>query len=145
MAEMVDMEKLARVWRKMEDKRDELKHAWEAADKVIEDQQKIVGTALLSAMNGIKGNKLTTAAGVIEKQQKTRVSGADWSAIYRFVADNDAWEMLHKRISSTFVEKYAETHQDAEGAPILPPGVNVFRYFEVTVKKPGAKSLPKDE
>lgn len=34
MTEMVDMERLARVWRKMQDKRDELKHAWEAADKV---------------------------------------------------------------------------------------------------------------
>ena len=140
MTEMVDMERLARVWRKMEDKRDELKHAWEAADKVIADQQATVGTALLSAMNGIKGDKLTTQAGVIEKQTKTQVSGADWNAIYRFVTEHDAWQMLHKRLSSTFVDAWAKDH-DGE----LPPGVNVFRTFQVVVKKPGAKSLPRDE
>ena len=36
---MVDMEKLARVWRKMQDKRDEMRHAWEPADEAIEAQQ----------------------------------------------------------------------------------------------------------
>ena len=140
MTEMVDMEKLARVWRKMQDKRDELKHAYEGADESIEKQQKVIGTALLSAMNTLGGSKLTTEAGLIEKQKKVHVSGADWNAIYRFVETNDAWEMLHKRISSTFVEKWAKEHDET-----LPPGVNVFTEFVVTVKKPSAKSLPADE
>ena len=137
---MVDMERLARVWRKMQDKRDEIRAAYEAADKSVEDQQKIVGTALLSAMTGMKGDKLTTAAGVIERQTKTQVSGADWNAIYRFVTDHDAWQMLHKRLSSTFVDAWAKDH-DGE----LPPGVNVFRTLQVVVKKPGSRSLPHDE
>lgn len=140
MTEMVDMERLARVWRKMQDKRDEIRAAYEAADKSVEDQQKIVGTALLSAMTGMKGDKLTTAAGVIERQTKTQVSGADWNAIYRFVTDHDAWQMLHKRLSSTFVDAWAKDH-DGE----LPPGVNVFRTLQVVVKKPGSRSLPHDE
>ena len=137
---MVDMERLARVWRKMQDKRDEIRAAYEAADKSVEDQQKIVGTALLSAMTGMKGDKLTTASGVIERQTKTQVSGADWNAIYRFVTDHDAWQMLHKRLSSTFVDAWAKDH-DGE----LPPGVNVFRTLQVVVKKPGSKSVPHDE
>ena len=137
---MVDMERLARVWRKMQDKRDEIRAAYEAADKSVEDQQKIVGTALLSAMTGMKGDKLTTASGVIERQTKTQVSGADWNAIYRFVTDHDAWQMLHKRLSSTFVDAWAKDH-DGE----LPPGVNVFRTLQVVVKKPGSRSLPHDE
>ena len=140
MTEMVDMERLARVWRKMQDKRDEIRAAYEAADKSVEDQQKIVGTALLSAMTGMKGDKLTTASGVIERQTKTQVSGADWNAIYRFVTDHDAWQMLHKRLSSTFVDAWAKDH-DGE----LPPGVNVFRTLQVVVKKPGSKSVPHDE
>ena len=127
MTEMVDMEKLARVWRKMQDKRDELRHAFEAADLAIETQQKIVSTALLSAMNGLKGDKLTTAAGVIEKKLDTKVSGADWSAIYRWIVEHGAFEMLHKRISSTFVEKYAKEHEGE-----LPPGLNVFSQWDTT-------------
>ena len=145
MAEMVDMEKLARVWRKMQDKRDELRHAFEAADLAIENQQDVVSTALLSAMNGLKGDKLTTQAGVIEKKLDMKVSGADWQAIYRFVAANDAWELLHKRLSSTFVERWAKDHHDDEGNAMLPPGVNVFSTYKVTVKKPTAKALPAED
>ena len=149
MTELVDMEKLARVWRKMQDKRDELKHAFETADKAIEDQQDVVGTALLSAMNGLKGDKLTTAAGVIEKKRDFKVSGADWQAIYRFVANNDAWELLHKRLSSTFVEKWAKDHttKDDDGNDVqsLPPGVNVFTSYKVTVKKPTVRAVPAED
>lgn len=140
MAELVDMEKLARVWRKMQDKRDELRHAFETADKSIEDQQDVVGTALLSAMNAIGGTSLKTEAGVIEKKRSMKVSGADWQAIYRFVAENDAWGMLHKRLSSTFVENWAKEHDET-----LPPGVNVFTAYEVSVKKPTARAVPAED
>ena len=137
MPEMVDMEKLARVWRKMQDKRDELRHAYEAADLAIEQQQDTVGVALLSAMNSLKGDKLTTAAGIVERKLDTKVSGADWSAIYRWIIEHDAFEMLHKRISSTFVEKWQKEHAGA-----LPPGVNVYSQYVVAVKKPSARTLP---
>ena len=133
---MVDMEKLARVWRKMQDKRDEMRHAWEQADEAIEAQQKVVGAALLEAMTGLKADKLTTQAGVVERKEEYKVSGADWQAIYKFVVEHDAFEMLHKRLSSTFVEKWAKEH----GA--VPPGVNTFRQFVVAVKKPTARAVP---
>jgi hypothetical protein len=139
MSEMVDMERLARVWRKMQDKRDTLRREYDEADQEVERQQAVVATALLSAMNGLKAEKLTTSSGVVERQKKVLASGADWPAIRRFVVENDAWEMLHKRISTTFIDKWMKEHDAA------PPGVNVFTEFKVVVKKPGGKALPADE
>ena len=136
----VDMEKLARVWRKMQDARDKLSHDFKLADLEIENQQDQIGAALLEAMNKMGGTKLTAAAGVVEKKTKMQVSGKDWDAIYRWIAENDAWGVLHKRLSSTFVEEWVEKHKGE-----LPPGISVFNKFVISVKKPGAKSPPTDE
>lgn len=137
---MVNMETLARVWRKMQDRRDNLKHEYEAQDKQIEAQQKQVGAALLDAMNKMGGTKLLTAAGQIEKKTVTHVNGKDWGAFYRFIKDNDAWPMLHKRITTAEVEKWAKSHDGA-----LPPGVDVYTEFKVSVKKPGTRDVPASE
>lgn len=136
----VDMEKLARVWRKMQDKRDELRHAFEAEDKRIEEQQKQVSSALNGAMAQMGLSSAKTAAGVIERKQKLVASAADWEAVYRFIVENDAWELLHKRLGTRFIESWAKSHDGA-----APPGVNVKSEFVVSVKKPGSKELPNSE
>jgi hypothetical protein len=134
------MEKLARVWRKMQDRREQLKHDYERADLQIAEQQKQVGAALSAAMDSMKATSIKTAAGVIERKQKLLASAADWDAIYRFIVENDAWELLHKRLGSKFVETWAAKH---DGVP--PPGVNVRSEFVVSVKKAGSKGPNESE
>jgi hypothetical protein len=134
-----NMEQLARVWRKMQDARDANKKVYEIADKRIEDDQKMVSAALLKAMNEMGGTALKTAAGVIEKKEQIKASGADWQAVYRFIVANDAWELLHKRIGTQFVEEWRKKTGD------YPPGINVFTEYKINVKKPGSTDLPKEE
>ena len=134
-----NMEQLARVWRKMQDARDANRIAAEIADKRIEDDQKMVSAALLKAMNEMGGTALKTAAGVIEKKEQIKASGADWQAVYRFIVANDAWELLHKRIGTQFVEEWRKKTGD------YPPGINVFTEYKINVKKPGSTDLPKEE
>lgn len=140
MTEMVDMEKLARIWRKMQDKRDELRHEAEAADLVIKDQQAVISAALLSAMNGLNADNLGTKAGIIKRKVAMKPSAADWSAVYRWIQDTGRFDLLHKRLSSAVVEEFAEAN-DGD----LPPGINVWRGYEISVVKPGGKPLPKSE
>ena len=136
----VDMEKLARVWRKMQDARDKLSHDFKLADLEIENQQDQVGAAMLAAMNKMGGTKLTTAAGVIEKKSSLKASGKDWGAIQRFIKEHDAWELLHKRLGTQFIEKWAKEHKGE-----LPPGISVYTEFKISVTKPGSKEPPKAE
>ena len=136
----VDMEKLARVWRKMQDARDKLSRDFKLADLAIENQQDQIGAALLAAMNTMKGTKLTTAAGIVEKKTSMKASGKDWGAIQRFIVEHGAWELLHKRLGTQFIAKWAADH-DGE----LPPGISVYQEFKVTVTKPGSKEPPKAE
>jgi len=134
------METLARVWRNIDEARSKLKATFEAEDGELEKQQDQVGDLINKAMAEMKATRLQTAAGVIERKPQYKPSSADWGAIYRFVVENDAFELLHKRLSSGFVQTWAEGHEGA-----LPPGINVFTEFKVGVKKPAGKALPKGD
>lgn len=149
MTKTVDMERLAAVWRKMQDKREQLAHDYKLADLEIENQQDQISNVLLVAMTGMKADKLQTAAGTIERQMEYKPSGKDWAAFYRFIVEHNRFDMLHKRISSTAVKEYAEAHtvkdEDGNDVPTLPPGISVYTGYKLTVKKPATKKLPTTE
>jgi hypothetical protein len=59
---------------------------------------------------------------------------ADWDAVLGFIRENDAYDMLEKRISKIAVRGYIEQTK------AVPPGVNYGTKLEVNIRKPGAKS-----
>ena len=59
---------------------------------------------------------------------------ADWDAVLNFVRDNEAYDMLEKRVSKIAVRGYIEQTKS------VPPGVNYGTKLEVNIRKPGAKT-----
>jgi len=59
---------------------------------------------------------------------------ADWDAVLTFVRENDAYDMLEKRISKLAVRGYIEQTK------AVPPGVTYGTKLEVNIRKPGAKA-----
>lgn len=59
---------------------------------------------------------------------------ADWDATLRFIRDNEAYDMLEKRVSKTAVRAYIDQTKT------VPPGVNYGTKLEVNIRKPGAKA-----
>jgi len=59
---------------------------------------------------------------------------SDWDAMLQFVRDNEAYDMLEKRVSKTAVRGYIETNKS------VPPGVNYGTKLEVNIRKPCAKA-----
>ena len=58
----------------------------------------------------------------------------DWDNFRNFVLDNEAVELLERRIhQGNFKEFMSEHQQDG-----LPPGVNVMREFGIVVRKPAS-------
>jgi hypothetical protein len=145
-AETMDMEQLARVWRAMQDARDKLSSDYEAADREIKVQQEELSGVISAIMATMKVDTLKTSAGVLERKEETHAQAEDWGAIYRFIAEHDAWEMLQKRLTTRPVLKWGDDHavKDERGnlIPTLPPGISLFRKFKINVKKPSGKVLP---
>ena len=59
---------------------------------------------------------------------------ADWDAVIRFIRDNEAYDMLEKRVSKIAVRGYIEANK------AVPPGITSGTKLEVNIRKPGAKS-----
>lgn len=57
---------------------------------------------------------------------------ADWDAMLTFVRENDAYDMLEKRVSKTAVRGYIEQTKT------VPPGVNYGTRLDVNIRKPAA-------
>lgn len=61
-------------------------------------------------------------------------SVADWDAVLGFIKDNEAYNMLEKRISKVAVREYIDHNKT------VPPGVNYGTKLEVNVRKPSASA-----
>jgi hypothetical protein len=58
---------------------------------------------------------------------------ADWDAVLSYIRENDAYDMLEKRISKIAVRGYIEENKS------VPPGVNYGTKLEINIRKPTTK------
>jgi hypothetical protein len=58
---------------------------------------------------------------------------ANWDAVLAYIRDNEAYDMLEKRVSKIAVRNYIDTKK------AVPPGVTYGTKLEVNIRKPGAK------
>ena len=59
---------------------------------------------------------------------------ADWDAVLGFIRDNEAFDMLEKRVSKIAVRGYIESNK------AVPPGITYGTKLEVNIRKPCAKA-----
>jgi hypothetical protein len=58
---------------------------------------------------------------------------ADWDAVLSYIRENEAYDLLEKRVSKIAVRSYIEQTKS------VPPGINYGTKLEVNIRKPGAK------
>lgn len=122
------MDRAVKAYIKMRDARSALKAQFEKDDKAIKDQQEILQNFFLEKMQRMGGiTAIATEFGTVYQDIDVKSSCSDWGALFEFIAKNDAWDLMEKRLGKLAVKKFME---DNEGR--LPPGVNVFK--EATVK-----------
>jgi len=135
----VTLDKIAEVYQKIRDTRTAKRHAWEAEDKALDDQQAVLKAHMLGVLNQLGGNSVATPHGTIYKQEKIKPSAADWGAIWEWMKANNAPDLVERRLKTTFIKEFMDEHGGA-----LPPGINVHREYEVVVRR-NPKGAPKGE
>jgi len=71
-----------------------------------------------------------TAAGTAFLTTSDYASVADWDAVLKFIKDNDAWDMLEKRVSKNAVRGYIDANK------AVPSGVNFGSRVSISVRRP---------
>jgi len=128
-----NLEQHAARYIELREKRSALKKLYEQHDEVFKGEQKEIENHFLKYLNEQGVDSARTPAGTVYRQVEM-IPSADgeegWTSIYDFIKENDAFEMLERRIKKTFVAEYQEEH-DGE----LPPGVKVYREYVARVRR----------
>lgn len=128
--ETVSVEKLVRVYLKMNAHLTEIRHAFEAEEKVLKDKMNAVKQALLAHCKEHNVDSVKTGEGLFYRTVKTNYWTSDWESMRKFITEHNALELLHERIHQTNMKQFLEDHPD-----LLPPGLNVDSEYTVTVRR----------
>jgi hypothetical protein len=127
----VNAEDLVDAYIAIRSERDRILREYEAADAKLKEDLNKLETALLSVCNAINADSIKTSKGTIMRKLNERFFCEDWDNFRKFVLENEAVELLEKRIHQGNFKQFM-SENEADG---LPPGVSVMRQFGITVRK----------
>jgi len=131
----VPMDKLARVYRKIRGKMQEMTKAHDEALAQLQVQLDAVKHAARDQMLAQGVKSVNTADGTIVLSIKTRYSTQDWDEFKKFVIEHDAVDLLEKRIAQQNMGQFLQ-----ENPKLMPPGLQSNSEYDISVRKPtGAK------
>lgn len=121
---------LVKAYLKMRDARSALSAKYEEEDKKIKDQMEVVENYLLETCKRAGGNVSIPGVGVVIRGVSTRYWTSDWEAMHNFVKENDAIELLERRIAQRAMADFLKANPDK-----MPKGMNVESKYTVTVRR----------
>ena len=126
------LDDLVNVYLTIRNEREKLKASWEVKDGELEQEMKLLEQSMLTVCNDTNASSIRTESGTVIRSLKERFTTNDWDNFKKFVLDNEAIDLLERRIHQGNFKEFMAEHQ-GEG---LPPGVNVMREFTIVVRKP---------
>lgn len=127
----VPMDKLAKVYRKMQARIQELTAAYETEVEAIKAQQEEIKNALKDQMLVLGMSSVRTNEGTVVLSTKTRYNTQDWDSFKEFIKEHDALDLLEKRIAQTNMGQFL-----ADNPGLVPPGLNSNTEYAISVRKP---------
>lgn len=127
--EAIPTNKLVKAYIRMRDARSALKADYESKDADIKSQMEAVEMMLLDLCNTVGGN-IKTDSGNIIRSIRTNYWTSDWEAMHKFVKENDALELLERRISQRAMKDFLEKNPDK-----VPMGLNADAKYTVTIRR----------
>lgn len=127
----VPLDKLARIYRKMQAKVQELTATYESEVEKIKAQQDAVKTAMKDQMLALGVKTVRTDEGTVVLSTKTRYNTQDWDSFKQFVVTHEAVDLLERRIAQGNMAQFLE-----ENPGLVPPGLNSMTEYAISVRKP---------
>ena len=121
---------LVKAYLKMRDARSALSAEYETKDKEIKEKMEVVENYLLETCKRAGGNVSIPGVGVVIRGVSTRYWTSDWEAMHSFIKENNAIELLERRIAQRAMGEYLKTNPDK-----MPKGMNVESKYTVTVRR----------
>jgi hypothetical protein len=124
------LDKLVAVYIKLRDKKVELQREFSEQEAELDAKMDAIKVALLDHCNSTNTESARTAAGTFYRSVKKRYWTSDWESMNRFIVDNNALDLLEKRLHQSNMRSFLDEHPDK-----LPPGLNVESEYTITVRR----------
>ena len=96
--------------------------------KVVKEAEDDLSKVIISKMREQEMKALGATNGLVKLHESEEPVAENWEEIWAFIKANDAWELLHKRITTTAVK---ERWNDG----VAVPGVGKVTTYKLTVSK----------
>lgn len=126
-----DAEALVSAYINIRDERDRIISQQKQALKALEEQLETVSKALLEICKENKLDGFRTDFGTVSQITKTEYWTNDWESLYKFIKENDAFHLLHKRVNQSGMKEFLEENPD-----LHPAGLNVDQEYSIRVTRP---------
>lgn len=126
----VPLDKLVKVYLKMNAALTEHRNAYEEQERKLKDKMAKIKAALLAHCNATGVDSVRTAEGLFYRTVKTNYWTNDWESMRQFIVEHNAVELLHERIHQTNMKQFLEEHPD-----LLPPGLNADTEYSLTIRR----------
>ena len=128
---MGNTDELVEAYLAIRSQREKLARDYEAADNALKEDMAKLEAVMLDMCNSVNADSIKTRHGTVMRKLNERFFCQDWENFYKFVLDNEAVQLLERRIHQSNFKEFMKDH-DGDG---LPPGVNVMREFGISVRK----------
>lgn len=127
----VNLEELVSAYIALRNERASLKDEYDQKDNALKTDMEKLEVAMLDVCNTVNANSIKTTHGTVIRKLNERFYCQDWDNFYKFVLENEAPQLLERRIAQGNFKQYLSDNE-ADG---LPPGVSVMREYGVVVRK----------
>ena len=124
-------EELVSAYLALRNGRAQLKEDYEESDAKLKTEMEQVEQAMLEICNDVGADSIKTTFGTVIRKVNERFYCTDWDNFKNYVLENEAVELLERRIHQGNFKEHM-TQIEGQG---LPPGVNVMREYGITVRK----------
>ncbi len=131
MSNVGNTDQLVEAYLEIRTQREKLLREYEIADAALKDDMSKLEATMLEMCNAVNADSIKTKHGTVMRKMNERFFCQDWDNFYKFVLDNEAVQLLERRIHQGNFREFLNNHE-SDG---LPPGVNVMREYGVSVRK----------
>ena len=129
--DIVPLDKLVKIYRKLRTRMTELTQAYDTQAEVLKGQQDEIKNAIKEQMKAMGVTSVRTTEGTAVMSVKTRYTTQDWDSFKKFMIEHEAIDLLEKRIAQLNMAQFLE-----ENPGVVPPGLNSTSEFDISVRKP---------
>jgi hypothetical protein len=124
-------EALVSAYINIRDAKERLYNENKQALKDLDNQLGEVTKAILEICKANKLESFRTDFGTVSQITKTEYWTNDWESLYKFIKENDAFHLLHKRVNQTGMKEFLDENPD-----LHPAGLNIDQGYSIRVTRP---------